>query len=428
MLYQVRDDKDKNEDRVAMTFFARSAQGPAKSYQGRFSDGRTATSPTVEIGFDDAALVINREEGTPPLLWRLKSLEVAELIGRSSIDVLINEPGRGGATLFVGDQAFIAELAKRAPHLTAGSRRWQGAAPFLWVLGVIVAIAGLVYITDFSPARSIAGLIPHDSRAALGREVVKSMTSGRRVCIQDEGKEALAKLAATLSAASGSNTLFDISVVDSDVINAFAAPGNQVVIMRKLLETAQSADEVAGVLAHEMGHGLELHPESGIVRAVGLTAITQFVLGGGGSLANVGLYLAQLGYSRQAERQADLQAIAILKSAGVPTKGIIDFFNRMARFSGEAKRDTSASSRDTFDILRTHPSTAERIALFQSQPAYPTSPVLTAVEWQALRSICGPTLPVVSSPPRPDASPQDRPGTQFPPSPPGTKKTSPRDI
>lgn len=365
-------------------------------FDGRYSDGRTAMSHDVRVDFGpergggSPALRVWQADAAEPLVWPLASLAIAEQITRASIDVMIHEPGRGGATLFVADRAFIKELSARAPRLTARARRWQGMRPFVWVVGLTAATATLIYVTDFSPARSIAKMMPRSTRVALGREVVRSMSGGHRVCTDTAGKAALTTLAKRLSDAAGRKADFDVVVVDSDVVNAFAAPGEQIVIMRKLIDMAQSSDEVAGVLAHEMGHGLELHPETGIVRAVGLMAITEFMLGGaGGSLANIGLYLAQLGYSRQAERQADGHAVAILKSAGIGTAGIVDFFRRMSKSTADDAKGTPDAADTPLNMLRTHPSTKERLALFEGQPAYDATPALPDAEWAALRSICG---------------------------------------
>jgi len=368
-------------------------------FDGRYSDGRTAISHHVKVAIAGEFLLISGSG--LQLRWPLRGLEPAEHLSRTSKDVMLHEPGRKGGTLFVANPQFVNLLAKRAPSVTAWSRRWMGWGTFFWLAGVIAAITAMVYITDFSPARSVANLMPRDTRAMLGKEVVRSMTSGRRVCTQPAGRAALETLAKRLSDATGRpSSAFTVSVVDSEVMNAFAAPGEQIVIMRKLLETAGSADEVAGVLAHEMGHGLELHPESGIVRSVGLMAITEFMLGGSGGLANMGLYLTQLGYTRHAERQADAHAIAILKRSGIATQGMMDFFRRVAKMSGEDGGGRKSMG-PAMDILRTHPRVAERMAAFEAQPKYPATPALTAQEWQSLRAICASTTEPSDVPQRP---------------------------
>ena len=119
-------------------------------------------------------------------------------------------------------------------------------------------------------------------------------------------------------------------MIDWALVNAFATPGGQIIMTRGLVQKAGSPDEVAGVLAHEIGHTIELHPEAGLVRAMGLSAAAQLVFAGThGTATNIGLLLTQLRYTRVAEREADGHAVRILKQAGISAKGFGDFFERL---------------------------------------------------------------------------------------------------
>jgi beta-barrel assembly-enhancing protease len=359
-------------------------------YLGRFSDGRSAASHAVSVAFAGKNLAIVSQDGSANVVWPLARVSTAQPVFPGSPDVMIIEPDQKGGTLFVADPGFIRDLCRKAPRVTTAAYRWQGTRPFLWVAGLTAAIATLVIVTDFSPARTLAGLMPRSTRVALGQQVITSMSGGHRTCNAAAGNAALTKLANRLSAASSVRKPFNVVVIESDVINAFAAPGEQIAIMAKLIDKAESPDEVAGVLAHEMGHGIELHPETGIIRSIGLMAVTEFAFGGsGGTIANVGLYLAQLGYSRQAERQADAQGLSILRKAQISNRGIIDFFERMSKGATGAGRSDAAES--AMAMLQTHPSARERLLAMRSQLPYETTPALSPTEWQALRAICGTT-------------------------------------
>jgi predicted Zn-dependent protease len=131
-----------------------------------------------------------------------------------------------------------------------------------------------------------------------------------------------------------------------------------------------------------------MHPETALVRAIGLSAAAELVLGGsGGTLANIGIVLAQLSYTRDAERNADQHALEILKRAGVSADGFAQFFNRVT------KLEEGQSDLNDIGILRSHPLTEERRAIVESQPPYPATPSLTARDWAALRSICSEPKP-----------------------------------
>ena len=179
------------------------------------------------------------------------------------------------------------------------------------------------------------------------------------------------------------------------------------------------------MLAHEIGHTLELHPEAGLVRAMGLSAAAQLVFAGStGTATNIGLLLTQLRYTRVAEREADAHAMRMLKNCRHLGKGL----RRLLRASGAeaaqserqgAIRKSSAEKEEdllgtrifTSEILRTHPLTADRLALVRAQPAYPATPALSDDDWRALREMCG----AVTIAPRPTTPPAaQRPSTANP--------------
>lgn len=351
------------------------------TFAGRFSDGRTASAWPAAVRLLPQGIEI-AASGQAPLVWPYGELAAAPPIGRAAGDVLLSSAAMPGATLFVAERGFVVALVARASHLTAGSQRWRFAGPLVAVCAVLVmAVAGL-WVAGVSPARGLAGVLPTQFRQSLGRQVVQSLSQGHSACQTPAGSAALARLSERLSGAAGDKS-FSVKVVDWSIVNAFAAPGEQIVIARGLIEQARGPDEVAGVLAHEMGHGLELHPETAIIRAIGLSAAVELMLGGsGGTLANVGLLLTQLGYSRVAEREADARALQILEKAQVSPLGFAGFFKRVdERDRGSVIGEVS--------ILRTHPLSAERARLAESRPAYPATPALSDEEWRALREICG---------------------------------------
>jgi Zn-dependent protease with chaperone function len=354
------------------------------SYTGRLSDGKTAAAERVEVRLSTRGVEIERGGALAPLTWPYGPLSASAPLGRNSGDVLLTYTYMPGASLFVADPRFAAALVSAAPHLSASAQRWRWARPLLAVVAVVLLIVAGIWALELSPARALAGLMPDGVRHSLGRQVIQSLAGTRRVCDAPEGRAALNKLTMRLSKASGGDAMFGITVVDWNLLNAFAAPGEQIVLTRELIERARSPDEVAGVLAHEMGHGLELHPESGIIRVVGLNAAIELMLGGGGgTLANVGILLTQLSYTRAAEREADAHALRILERAAISPQGIVAFFKRIESIDG--RRGAGA-----LDLLRSHPQTAERARIAAAGPSYPATPALDDADWQSLRSICGP--------------------------------------
>jgi Zn-dependent protease with chaperone function len=351
------------------------------AYQGRFSDGLTAAVAPATVRLTPQGVAI-APDGRAELTWPYAELAAASPVRSGTGEILLRHAPGQDATLFVSNSEFVAALVARAPQLTSRARRWRIARPLLAACAALLLLVAGLWFMDVSPARGVARLLPDEVRKSLGRQVVVSMGQGRGTCQARDGRAALDRLIARLSPGTR-GTRFSVTVLDWGLVNAFAAPGEQIVLTRGLLEQAKSPDEVAGVLAHEMGHGLELHPEAGIIRAIGIGAAAEIVLGGSSStLANIGVLLAQLGYTRAAEREADAHGLRILEQAKVSPRGIADFFRRI----DERDKDSPIGN---MSFLSTHPQSAERARLAESRASYLTTPALSEADWQALRSICG---------------------------------------
>lgn len=353
-------------------------------FAATYSDGRTAVNYSGRVKLGPGGLTVSAPDLAKPVTWPYSSLRSARSVKSGAGEVLVTSTTDETATLYVCDPAFAAALARVAPQLTRSGRVFSRARPWIVVLGIIAALVASLWIFNLSPAHGIARLMPERARQAMGRQAVQSMTKGRTMCEVPAGRAALDRLAERL-ATGADGRKFRIVVVDWSLMNAFAVPGGEIVLTSGLISKAEGPDEVAGVLAHEMGHGLALHPETGIVRAVGLVAIADLLFGSG-SLTNLGVKLAQLGYTRAAEHEADVTALSVLKGAGISAAGLLAFFQRVEKI--EEGRPLKS-----IDILRTHPVTTDRAALVAAVAPYPATPALSPDDWTALRGICPPAKP-----------------------------------
>jgi predicted Zn-dependent protease len=357
----------------------------------RFTGGRS--SPPVDgvasLGLSGVEIDLGANE--PRRIWHYADLKTVEPIRQNAIDVLLSSNAEPGASLFVQGRDFAARLKDHAPHLSArvlARRKWH------WILVLAVILAATIlasFAVGWNPIKSIAGTLPESWRQRLGNAARESMTEGHKQCVDPDGLAALARLTERLSKTAPITEPFNVRVYDWSLMNAFAVPGGQIVLTKGLIDQAETPDEVAGVLAHEMGHGIEMHPETGMLRSIGLAAAVQVILGGGagGGLANAGVMLAQLGYSREAEREADHHAYELLKGAAIAPRGLANFFVRVTKMEAE---DHESANSPAFNWLRTHPPAAERAKLARQQPDYPATPALDAQSWQELKSICKTTI------------------------------------
>jgi Zn-dependent protease with chaperone function len=146
-----------------------------------------------------------------------------------------------------------------------------------------------------------------------------------------------------------------IGIVEADEPNAFALPGGQLLVTSALLEQADSENELAFVLGHELGHLAGRDP----LRALGRGLLVSLVLGalGGAEGASVAATAAALGerrFSREQERAADRFALALVAAEYGHVAGAVDFLRRQA---DAAEPDAAARA---VSWLSTHPLSAER--------------------------------------------------------------------
>ncbi|MCC3303210.1 M48 family metalloprotease [Sneathiella sp. HT1-7] len=156
------------------------------------------------------------------------------------------------------------------------------------------------------------------------------------------------------------------TILNSPVVNAFALPGGYVYITRGLLALANNEAEVAGVLAHEIGHVTARHGAARQSRAtgIGLIGALAAVLTGSSVVQELGQQLGGLyvaGYSRDQEYEADQLGVKYLGLAGYPREAMADFLKRMDAQTEYMAALTGNSAGGSFDFFASHPQTDDRI-------------------------------------------------------------------
>ena len=123
---------------------------------------------------------------------------------------------------------------------------------------------------------------------------------------------------------------FKLHVIESEEVNAFAAPGGQIIVYTGLLEKTTGPDELAGVLAHELQHVYNRHGLRNMVHTLKWQVLASIIIGDVGSvqqvlLANAPDFLS-LSYGRSLEEEADLEGIELLCRAHLTLRGWSIFF------------------------------------------------------------------------------------------------------
>jgi beta-barrel assembly-enhancing protease len=354
----------------------------------KYFDGKSARDRDVVVQIADRHLVFMGEE-TPETTWPIAGLHPVDKPSPGQPYRLTHD-AQPGARLVIRNDAFVAELIKRSSHLKGGYRWADFGQVAGWTIGGVALIAALGFaVLNFLPDR-VAQIMPDAWRSRSGKQMETQLVDGAKLCTSKAGDAAIGSIVAKLAEGTPDLPPLAVHIYDMPIMNAFAVSGGNIVITRELIKAASSPDEVAGVLAHEIGHVAHLHPEAQMVRLQGLQVLTTLFSGhsSGSTTSNIAAIAALLTYSRAAEREADIYADETLIKARIDSAGLKSFFEKVIKLEGESKAEAGALTA-IGNLFATHPGTADRIHDLKMMPAgVSAQPALTPEEWQALQKIC----------------------------------------
>lgn len=169
-----------------------------------------------------------------------------------------------------------------------------------------------------------------------------------------------------------------VELVDAEEVNAFASLGGKIFVLNGLIQQAQSAEEVAGVLAHEIEHVRKRHVIQGVFfRIVTVEAIKLAMGQTGGVDPQLMSMLLNMRFSREQEAEADYEGLRRLQAGRVDVSGFRRFFER------------SENQTVIPDLLSDHPSPQNRAELTRQFEGGAIEPILKADEWRSLKNLCG---------------------------------------
>ena len=147
---------------------------------------------------------------------------------------------------------------------------------------------------------------------------------------------------------------YQFTIIKSDQINAFTIPGGNIYIFSDLIKMAESPEEVAAVLAHEIGHAERRHVVTRLIEQLSVTVIVSVLSGGDPSLlAEILKDIIGNSFSRSQEEDADQFALQLLEKASISPKSLARFFERL--------NEKNLDYDENLEILMTHPHNDKRI-------------------------------------------------------------------
>lgn len=365
---------------------------------GRFYDGHVAVAQIAIMRLQGSA-----EHGS----WIIHHAETDEELARWPAQSIINMPsaqdelrlaateGMPGARLVITIPLGMAQARRMMPALDRQSKverrnrlRLLGGATTLLAGVITLYLVGIPVLAGY-----ITAALPPQWERDIGEAVATQFEDsfaqeyGFELCDADPQStpnQAISRLVADIL--QDTNTPFgvQVSVVRTTLPNAFALPGGRVYYLSAFLDDTETADEFAGVLAHEIGHVVHRHGMEQLVSSAGTGLLIGFVLGDmtGISVAGgLGAALIDSRNSRDAEREADAFAAQATKRMGFNATALADLLDRVAS-DDEFSRAMA--------LLSSHPLTSERRKALAGDvsPGQPATPVMSDADWRAIRSMC----------------------------------------
>ncbi len=351
--------------------------------QARFYDGDTAEAHAVSIRTTTAELVIFRLADAGIMArWPIAELAVLGDLQHEAVPPVVRQGS--DARLIVDDLELRHQLASLVPQLASLAAPPSAAGRRIAAFSATVAaLVGLFWLAVDYGTEYVAPLLPYSLQAKLGESVYDELAADKDECHGKAGMRALNDLANRLARAADYPHEITVHVIEGGPVNAFTLPGSILVFYSDLIEKANGRDQLAGVMAHEIGHVVHYHPMKGVVRQFGIELLAKLVTGGYsdvvGGLATGGNILLALRNGRAFEREADATGVHLLEKLGLRADGVAGFFEQMLE-----KEPKDAA--DVAGIWSSHPPTNERIAATRrpatGQPAFSDS------DWRAIRNVC----------------------------------------
>lgn len=293
--------------------------------------------------------------------------------------VTVSDPAATRALVDGAPEGFAPKLRRGHSTVNYHRRKWNA------VIGVLAGLAMLVLIGWWQSDRItawIAGRVSMETEVRIGERALAQLEREHELTQEGAAAKAIADIGSRLTR--GSKYRYRWYLSDDDEVNAYALPGGIVVVNKGMIEEVENAEELAGVLAHEVQHIEHRHTLQQMIASAGWAAMLAVVLGDVSAITAIVIHqLGNLRNSRKLEAQADTEGMKALARAGIPLDGMATLFRRLQ--ADEKKRGGEGPA-----LLSSHPATDERITdLEQLASTLRCDCKPLGIDWAAVQAAAG---------------------------------------
>ena len=367
-------------------------------FAGSLFDGRSSQKHLVDVELTPQEIIL-KAPGDKPIRWAYPQLRWAADTSPFHIEHCA-EGDEGLETLVVDDPDFYRSVLEIAPK-SFSSR--ENESKFNWKLysvGILVLIFSAYVFIKTVPsflADQMVEKIPIEWEVTVGQSILKMLPVA-----QKPDPEVLKVLQDTVDflkqSLPGNPYELKVYVLPVEQVNALALPGGPIVIFEGLIDKAESPEELAGVLAHEIQHILLRHSTRGILRNLAKSMLVTLFLGDVNSVMEGIVQLAgqleTLGLSREMEAEADQKGMELILAANIDPHGMIRIFKKLMQEDFSQKKlpkgKPVSEENDISSYFSTHPSSQNRLARLEKQMRSHENriwtPLFPNLDWNEIKS------------------------------------------
>ena len=337
----------------------------------RYFDGYNPLPIEGTLIFEVSRVIIELDSRySGPKLIELESLEQFTINNNEVVMALSKDIPNQINPVFKFDCGAELEVIKKRVSLQGKKITGQSfllLKPVHKIVSLFVLIVISVFLFQLS-LDHIHKIVSVDIDKNLGDKVEKSLLEEQTILPAESLTKFLNETAQQLKNINTANLVLKVAIIDDPEINAFALPNGSIYFYRGLLEKSESAEEVIGILAHEIAHVENRHSMRQLIKSLGTMSLISMIVGGGlegaefaeGLLEISGVFLA-LKYSREFECEADLLAVQKLKDKSISVAPFAEFFIKLDSDS------VSGNLVESMPWLSTHPLNDSRVEYIQNE-------------------------------------------------------------
>jgi Zn-dependent protease with chaperone function len=265
--------------------------------------------------------------------------------------VTVNDAAATRTLVDSAPAGFAPKLKRGRSTVHYHRRKWNAV---VGILASLVLLVGIAWWQSEAITAWLAGRVSMETEIGIGERALAQLELENELTQEGAAAKAVADIGSRLT--QGSRYKYRWYVSDDKEVNAYALPGGIVVVNKGMIEEAASAEELAGVLAHEVQHIERRHTLQQMIASAGWAAVLAVVLGDVSAVTAIVIHqLGNLRNSRKLEAEADVEGMKALARAGIPLEGMSTLFRRL--HADQEKRGGEGPA-----LLSSHPATEERIA------------------------------------------------------------------